>query len=67
VEDSLVTANRSTHFKIALVAVLATAAVIWIASCARVNAISGSDKRGLATKSPTPAVVACWAQPTHFG
>jgi hypothetical protein len=50
VEGSLVTANRSTHFKIALVAMLAAAAVIWIASCAQVDAGADPDKRRLGVK-----------------
>jgi hypothetical protein len=54
VEGSLVTADRLTHFKIALVAVLAAAAVIWIASCAQVNAISSVDKRDPFTKVQAP-------------
>ena len=49
-DTSLATANRSTHFKVVLVAVLAAAAVIWIASCARVDTIAGADRRGLAMK-----------------
>jgi predicted alternative tryptophan synthase beta-subunit len=50
VDASLATANRSAHFKIVLVAVLAAAAVVWIASCAQVNTIAGADQWGLAMK-----------------
>ena len=50
-DASLATANRSTHFKIVLVAVLAAAAVIWIASCAQVDAGAEPDQCRLAMKT----------------
>ena len=64
-DASLATANRSTHFKIVVVAVLAAAAVIWIASCAQVDTIAGADKRGLAMKVQASAFhVQCDDVPT---
>ena len=51
-DGNLVTANRATHLKVAPVAVLAAAAVIWIASCAQIN---GLAKDGLAMKVQAPA------------
>jgi hypothetical protein len=50
VDGSLVTANRSTHFKIALVALLAAAAVVCIASYAQVDADAGLDRRRFGMK-----------------